>query len=273
MPDANRPRLYPKFCRGLAVFCIAATIIGCAGGPVGAGYNPTTPANAFDPELMDKSEIKNLVIANINLGSPSRKYLQKHEDRVDAMVAEVLKDAGYNILPSREFSQRWDNATLTYGNPVDPTTGRVNTNSFIQIIQTVKQQMLEQTDVDGFVFTDLLEKDVVFTQGMSRMARWDGVTRKPALEGPGQGVSTSFDWARPAAGASIRIVLFNSDLVKVFDGTGGIDMTDGVDTRSGADFVRRKEILENDGFIQEGIAIALHPWIPMENWPGEEPGQ
>jgi hypothetical protein len=107
-------------------------------------------------------------------------------------------------------------------------------------MQTVKQQMLEQTNVDGFVFTDLLEKDVVFTSGMTRVARWDGVTRKPSLEGPGQGVTAEFDWARPAAAATIRIAIFNRDLVKVFDGAGGMDMTDAVDTRSGLDFVRRR---------------------------------
>ena len=155
---------------------------------------------------------------------------------------------------------------------MDPTTGRVNTNSFVQIMQTVRNQMLEQTEVDAFLFTDLMERrDVPFPQGVQRVARWDGVTRKPALAGPGQGVSAEFDWGQSIATASIRLVLFNKELEKIFEGRGGIDTTDAVDTRSGIAFVRRKDILENDYFIQEGISIAFHPWLPMKNWPGTPP--
>jgi hypothetical protein len=272
MLGAVRPRLPQKTSHLFALLGFAALLSACAAN-TGGGYNPTTPRNTLDPEALTSSDMKTLVITSVNLGSPSRKYLQKEEARVDARVADALQNAGYKIMPSREFSQRWNNAILTYGNPIDPTTGRVNTNSFIQIMQTVKQQMLEQTNVDGFVFTDLLEKDVVFTSGMTRVARWDGVTRKPSLEGPGQGVTAEFDWARPAAAATIRIAIFNRDLVKVFDGAGGMDMTDAVDTRSGLDFVRRRDILENENFIDEGIAIALHPFIPMENWPGNNPDE
>ena len=270
MLGAVRPRLPQKTAHFVAIWGLSALLVACAA-TTGGGYNPTTPNNSINPEMVADSDMKTLVITSVNLGSPSRKYLQREEARVDARVAQTLRDAGYKIMPSREFSQRWNNAILTYGNPIDPTTGRVNTNSFIQIMQTVKQQMLEQTNVDGFVFTYLLEKEVIFTSGMTRVARWDGVSRKPSLEGPGQGVTAEFDWGRPAAAASIRIVVFNRDLVKVFDGLGGLDMTDAVDTRSGLDFVRRRDILENESFIDEGIAIALHPFVPMENWPGTQP--
>jgi hypothetical protein len=32
--------------------------------------------------------------------------------------------------------------------------------------------------------------------------------------------------------------------------------------------VRRREILENEANINEGIALAFHPFIQNENWPG-----
>jgi hypothetical protein len=38
--------------------------------------------------------------------------------------------------------------------------------------------------------------------------------------------------------------------------------------RSGTDFVRRREILGNDNHIREGLALAMHPLIEMNNWPG-----
>jgi hypothetical protein len=47
-----------------------------------------------------------------------------------------------------------------------------------------------------------------------------------------------------------------------------MEVTDAVDTRSGTAFVRRRDVLENENHIDEGLAIALHPAIPMKNWPG-----
>ena len=89
---------------------------------------------------------------------------------VDGRIAAYLRANGYTILPQREFSQRWNNATLIYGDPVDPTTGRINTKTFIQIVQAVRDDMREKTDVEGFVFTDLIEPWAGRTEGMTMKA-------------------------------------------------------------------------------------------------------
>jgi len=157
---------------------------------------------------------------------------------------------------------------LIYGDPIDPTTGRVNQKSFIQIVQAVRDQLREQTDIGSIVFTDIIEKDVYYEQGLNRVTRFDGVTRKPAVQGAGSGVTAEFDWSRPVAAATIRVAWFNMNLERLFSGEGGMDVTDAVDTRSGTAFVRRRDVLENENHIYEGIAIALHPVIPMRNWPG-----
>jgi hypothetical protein len=52
-----------------------------------------------------------------------------------------------------------------FGNPVDPTTGRVNSRTFSRIVQTVRDQIMESSNIDALVFTDLLEKDVYFRAG------------------------------------------------------------------------------------------------------------
>ena len=67
----------------------------------------------------------------------------------------------------------------------------------------------------------------------------------------------------------MRIAWFNMELERIFSGEGGMDVTDAVDTRSGTAFVRRRDVLENENHIDEGLAIALHPAIPMKNWPGD----
>ena len=249
---------------------LVLSLFACANSIVGSGYNPTPVAADFDEALYTQSEIKNVVITSINLGARSRNYLEKEAGQIDARITEYMRGNGFNVLPSREFSQRWNNAVLTYGNPMDPTTGRINMKTFVQLMQTVRDQMRDQTEVDAFVFTDLIELDVNFQQGVNRVVRFDGVTRKPALQGAGSGVNADFDWGRPVTAASIQISIYNIDLQKVFLGRGGIELTEAVDTRSGSNFVRRRDIMNNEGFIDEGIALAMHPIIPMAKWPGTE---
>ena len=240
----------------------------CGSATVGGGYNATTPTNVYETALFEQLDNKKVVIASVNLGGPSRNYLKKREAFVDARVQEYLEDAGYEVRPQREFAQRWNNAILIYGDPIDPTTGRVNQKSFIQIVQAVRDQLREQTDIGSIVFTDIIEKDVYYEQGLNRVTRFDGVTRKPAVQGAGSGVTAEFDWSRPVAAATLRVSWFSMNLDRLFSGEGGMDVTDAVDTRSGTAFVRRRDVLENENHIDEGIAIAFHPVIPMRNWPG-----
>jgi hypothetical protein len=248
---------------------MVTSLIGCGSSPTaGGGYNVTTPTNIFEQALFDQLDSKVVVIASVNLGGPSRNYLKKRETFVDTRVQEYLEDAGYEVRPQREFAQRWNNAILIYGDPIDPTTGRVNQKTFIQIVQAVRDQLREQTDIGSIIFTDIIEKDVYYEQGLNRVTRFDGVTRKPAVQGAGSGVTAEFDWSRAVAAASMRIAWFNMDLQRLFSGEGGMEVTDAVDTRSGTAFVRRRDVLENENHIDEGIAIAFHPVIEMRNWPG-----
>jgi hypothetical protein len=245
-----------------AVLACLALVNGCASGTVsGSGYNPTTVTNQIDQEGLDAANIK-------RVGAPSRKYLQKREKDVDAFVAAAFESHGWEVVSSREFSQRWRNAVSMYGNPVDPTTGRVNGRTFSRIVQTVRDQIMESSNIDALVFTDLLEKDVYFAQGVNRVARWDGVSRKPPTQGAGDGVSVNFNWGAPVAATTIRISVFNTDLNLLFSGEGGMALNEAVDVRSGSGFVRRREILGNEDHVREGIALALHPLVPMAKWPG-----
>ena len=262
-------RSKPAFRHLLVAALLLTGLIACGSATVGGGYNATTPTNVFEETLFDQLNSNVVVIASVNLGGPSRNYLKKQESFVDSRVQEYMEDAGFEVRPQREFSQRWNNAVLIYGDPIDPTTGRVNQKSFIQIVQAVRDQLRDQTDIGSIVFTDIIEKDVYYEQGLNRVTRFDGVTRKPAVQGAGSGVTAEFDWSRPVAAATMRIAWFNMDLGRIFSGEGGMDVTDAVDTRSGTAFVRRRDVLENENYIDEGIAIALHPVIAMKKWPGD----
>ena len=243
-----------------------ALVSGCAGGVT---YNPTIVAWEIDEERLAANPIKTVVIAHVNLGAPSRNYLEREEARIDGYVSVYLKDNGFKVLPQRLFTQHWNTAVRAFGNPIDPTTGKMNVRTFSQIMISVRDRLQEESKLDAFVFTDLIEIETAFNGGLKHLARWDGVTRKPALQGTGNGVSADFNWNAPVAAASLQVSIYDMELQRLFTSRGGLDATDAIDTRSSqGKYVRRRNMLENEDHIKEGVRLAFHPLIEMQDWPG-----
>lgn len=260
------PRYY-TFNRLLAYIALPILLLACSGTP---SHNETTFQAQIDQERLAANPVKTVVISHVNLGGVTRNYLAKEAPRIDAKVAAYLKDNGFKVLPQREFQQHWNTAVRAYGNPVDPTSGKVNRNTFSRIMISVRDQMAKNTNVDAFVFTDLLEVQVSFSGGMKHLARWHGVARKPSLQGPGNSVSADFDWNMQAAAASLQVHIYDMELKPLFMGIGGMDATEAIDTRSSKGrYIRRRNILENDNAVMEGIELAFHPFIEMKGWPGK----
>jgi hypothetical protein len=251
----------------LAVLAALFTgLLACSGTPT---YNPTVFAYELNEDLMVDNPVKTVVIPHINLGTPSRSYLEKESPRIDGYLTRYLKENGYKVLPQRQFKQHWNTAVRAFGNPVDPTTGKINMKTFSQIMISVRDQLQKESDLDAFVFTDLLEVQIAFSGGLKHLARWDGVSRKPSLQGPGSGVSADFDWNMQASAASLQVSIYDMELKRLFIGRGGIDATEAIDTRSSSGrYIRRRNMLENENNIKEGIGLALHPFIVSEEWPG-----
>jgi hypothetical protein len=260
MPRFNTLRLLAAFAS------VSALLVACAGTPT---YNPTTFPFEINEEILAANPVKTVVITHVNLGGISRNYLEKEAPRIDTDVTAYLRENGFKVLSQREFKQHWNTAVRAFGDPVDPTSGKVNMKTFAQIMQSVRDQMVKSSDLDAFIFTDLVELEVSFSGGLKHLARWDGVSRKPSLQGPGSGVSADFDWNMQAAVASIQISIYDINLQRLFAGRGGMDATEAIDTRSSKGrYVRRRSILENEDNVMEGIRLAFHPFIDMEDWPG-----
>jgi len=259
-------RQFTKLSR-LATFTVLSLLLfACSGTPT---YNPTTFPFEIDREKLTARKVDTVVIAHVNLGGFSRNYLEKEAPRIDGYVSTYLKENGFKVLPQREFTQHWNTAVRAFGDPVDPTTGKVNMKTFAQIMQSVRDQMAKTSDLDAFIFTDLVELEVSFSGGLKHLARWDGVSRKPSLQGPGTGVSADFDWNMLAAVASIQISIYDIELQRLFASRGGMDATEAIDSRSSTGrFIRRRNILENKENVMEGIQLAFHPFIEMKDWPG-----
>lgn len=225
----------------------------------------------IDESIVDNPEFRTVMLATHNLGKPSRQYLQQHEQTVDEFVAKYLKKKKFKVLDNLVYKEALSAAESVYGDPFDPSTGKIDMARKQQVLGDVFRQLLEkEPTLDGVIFTELIEREVYFTTGLKHVARWDGVTRKPLMQGPGQGVPLDFNWAQGVDAVSLGIYLFNIEGKRVFMGVGGLSLTEAIDTKGTPRFKRYRSVLSNKSQIKEGIEIAFHPLIPMKRYPGED---
>lgn len=233
-------------------------------------YNPTVIDYKIDDGVVKSKEFKQVMIAPINLGKPSRLYLEKCDPAVDRKVKEYLEQNGFEVLSNRAFESRWQQATRKYGQLYDPTTGKFSRYYQSALAETLTQVFAGMPTLDGVIFTDLVERSVMFTDGMQHIVRYDGVQRKPKFEGTGDSVGEDFSWQQNVDAASLVVNVFDRALKNVFQSAGGLDVTQALNMRS-ATFVRRSDVLENETNLDEGIRLAFHPLIEMEDYPGKKP--
>ena len=236
-----------------------------------ATYNPTVFEYQYEQADVDSKPIKKVVLATVSLGAPPPSYLTKGNRKTRAMVKKYLQSNGYEILPDYHFDNAWKQASRTFGNVYDPSTGKININAWRGAMVTTGEKLREQTDAQAIIFADLFEHDVQHSYSMKHYARWYGVTRKPSLKGSGSGVPLDFDWGQQVKAASIMVTIYDINLKRIFSSRGGVDTLESIDLkRSNPAFSRSKKLLRNDGFIEEGIQLAFHPFIAMKNYPGEK---
>jgi hypothetical protein len=245
---------------------LAGTLLACSS----MEYNPTVIKYHIDEAVVRDKGFTQVMIAPINIGKPSRKYLDKGEKRVDRYIEDYLKQNGFEVVSNRPFESRWQQALRKYGQVYDPSTGKFSHYYQSALAETLKQVFDGLPNLDAVVFTDLVEREIMFSDGMQHIARWDGVQRKPKFTGTGDSVSEDFSWQQNVDAVSLAINVYDRNLRNVFQSAGGLEVTDALNMRD-AKFVRRNDVLENDTNIEEGIQLAFHPLIVMEDYPGKEP--
>jgi len=255
----------------IAACTLAATVFAFLAGCSANDINMTTAPYQIDRAVLDKKPIKKVVIASANVsGEPTRYLLQKPATQVDAKVKQYLEAHGYQVAPSYQFDNAYNQAEKTYGNIYDPTSGRVDPNSWRAVMITT-MKALQGSDIDAIVFTDVIERDVSHNVGMDHLAQWDGVSRKPGYSNASSSLQAGFDWNKTLKAATLVVTIYTVNLEGVFTGRGGLDTIQVINAKDNpATYVRRNNILGNDDNIEEGIELAFHPFIKMKKYPGKE---
>ena len=234
--------------------------------------NPSTYPYQFNQKLLTEKPVKKIIIANANFGRPTMAHLRKGEQRIKRYVKSHLEKNGYEILPNYYFDNAWKKAIRSYGQPYDPSTGRMDNTTWQRVMVSTGETLRQQTNADAIVFTDIIEHETTHNGGQQHMARFNGVSRKPSLKGSGSGgVPLDFDWNQPVKAATLAVNIYTINLERILMNYAGIEVTQSLDTKhSTPSFVRRKKLLQNESFIENAIEIGFHPFIPMEYYPGED---
>jgi len=252
----------------VGLLIIASTISACSS--TISGYNPTVFPFHYAKETVDKTPIKRVILAPVNIGAPVRSHLRKAERRTKALIRDYLRSNGYEILPNYQFDNAWKQASRTYGNVFDPSTGKVNANAWRATMVTLADKLRAETQADAIIFADLIVHETSHNIGQNHYAKWYGVTRKPSIKGASNGIPVDFDWTQPVRAASLQVTIFGvAKLEQLFSSIGGVDTLQTLNLKgSDAGYTRRKKLLDNSDNLDEGIKIAFHPFIPMANYPG-----
>ena len=236
-----------------------------------SSYNESAFQYEYNEQLVAEKPIKKIVLATENLGAPAPSHLRVGQRRTRHMAKEYLEDNGYVILPDYHFDNAWKQSLRTYGSAYDPTTGKIDTNSWRAAMITTAKAIRDNTDADAIVFVDVFEHETSHGYGMKHYARFYGVNRKPALKGPGSGVPIDFDWYQPIKAASVMVTIYDINLNRVFISRGGIDTLYAIDMKSSnPKFIRKKKLVDSEDHIEEALELAFHPFIIMDGYPGPE---
>lgn len=204
-----------------------------------------------------------IFIAPINFGIPSKSYLQPYEQYIDNELQNYLEQAGFHIVESTVFETAWRNAKRKYGSPYNASESKVNPKAFRQTMLYVLDEIKNKTDADAVLFTDLMEQMVVFTGANGRRAKWHGVSRLPKTVETNQ-TSADFNWAQPVPAISLRVIVYSTEGELLFKSFGGLEVARQLDATKGR-FIRRKSLFTSDKNVAQGISIALHPFVPLQN--------
>ena len=252
--------------RFYALFLVLAVAAGCQ--PL--TINDTVYPYMLNQQALGEKPIKTVVIVEQNLGAPSKSYLQPYEPSIDKVMAELLTEAGFTVLANDAFSSAWRNAVRKHGQPYDNYSSQLNKSSLRRVLYDCLAALKEEGGVDAIIFTDLVERNVRFVPKQRTVARWDGVSRELRTRGRAQ-PPLDFDWAQTVPAISIHTVVYSVDGKTLFKSMGGLEVSRELDTKkSSGRYVRREHMLNNAGHLKQGVALSLHPLVPIDHYPKDK---
>lgn len=252
----------------LIILSLFSLLLACTTAP---SYNSTVYAYVDQREI-NSAPLQHIMIAPVNHGKPSRHYLSLHEEKIDRLLAQYLEKSGLDVIDNTTFRQVWQAAESHSGSLFNSITGEPTSAHDSAMHEALQAAFDANPRLDAVLFTDLIETPQQYQLAAKRFAEWHGVRRKVKMEGVGRGIFEEFNWNETVDAISLSVYLVDRAGSVIFHSIGGIQIAQAVAVQNkSAEFRRRKDLLTDRDEIREAIQLALHPVIPMNNYPARQP--
>lgn len=228
-----------------AFLLIGLAISGCA---------VTTPYNPFKvPQEQIKSKVKVVALAPINFPG-DMEDTEPLKAKFEFLIEAKLRQAGFMVVPSREYDAVWKQTIEKLGGVFDPLTGKRDEAKFKTVREHTLRELATRTKADA-----LLEHGIgVFKANFAgHLAQWHGTS---------ESVVTAGFWGAFFAGGAqgtvpaLSLVVALSDIhgVEMYVNVGGIQV---LAKLSGQNFVtvQRYELFVDQERNRQAVNIALDP--------------
>lgn len=243
--------------------------ISCSSNAIKNRKFDTTFNYVIAPEASNKTQLQKVIIASVNYLDYTPLHLRKKEHKVDNLIVKYLRQNEFEVLTGSQFKQAWATAVHKHGEYYNPYSASFRRDRFNAILTDVLISLKNEYAVDAIIFTDLVSRNVTFNYKSPHYASWDGVQRRPRIKTKKR-IPRQFNWSFPFNAVSLNVTIIRADNKLLFNSVGGLEVTDDLYIKLGKPVAKRnRAIFQDTPLVKEGIAIALHPFIKMPDYPGE----
>lgn len=237
----------------LLIGLILIVLAGCATAPA---YNPY-----LVPKSQVQSQVKSIALSPVRF-PPVVEKAQGAKEKIELLITAKLTQAGYSVVPSKEFGGVWDRFVEQVGGIFDPVTGKADEGKIKVVREHTRREMTNRFKINAFLYPTV---QVIGVPLKGSRAVWDGISESIMADG----------WYRSFEGGatqalSLRILLEDENGVDLYLKRGGIQLI--AKTVKGRFVnIQASEILASEEKIAGAIHIALKEFIQNTETPGNPP--
>lgn len=236
-----------------SVIALGILFTGCAITPT---YDSCQVCNPFKVERNEiLSKVKTIAIVPIKIPSKMDRAPQIAE-RYESLITAELSQAGFKVVPSKEYAAVWDPMVKQIGGIFDPKTGQLDQNKFKTVRELSLREMASKKKVDAFLQAGFI---VAKARWHGNTASWHGTTE--AVTGK-EGFLASLVAAGSAGtitGSSLLVIIADPNDKPYYANAGGIQLL----MQYKGDFVSvpESELFVDPGKDAKAVKIALAPLV------------
>lgn len=222
-----------------------------------SGCASTPPYNPFkvEPEKLIQE------IRTIGLVPMALQVELDNEDQMKAefesYITEKLKNGGYQVIPSKRFSEIYESMKTTIGPMYDPNTGKIIKEKHDALLKHAKREYRTKHDPEALLFCSIIVAKAYWS---GNKARWHGVNEPTTGEsGFWAEISTAQSYGT-IPGLSLLVVLKDWKENEYYVNAGGIQLLKWLKGSSFVDVPQNQLLVDSDR-NRRSVDIALAPLL------------